>query len=129
MAVTETANKALAALVSKGIITAAAAVGECEISVEKPVPPPRCFASESKRDPELPTAAQRRKMTQASHTLLWVTSNCRQPRNIPHFLNLCLGKQQQLELVAGVFEVFRHHNSGCHRCTQAQKMFHREPPL
>lgn len=68
-------------------------------------------------------------MTQASQTLLWVTSNCRQPQNTPCFLNLCVGKQQQLEFVAMVSEVFRHHNSGCHRCPQAQKMLHRELPL
>lgn len=57
-----------------------------------------------------PSAAQRRKVTQASQTLLWVTSSCRQPQNMLHFLNLCLGRQQQVELVAVVFEVFRHHS-------------------
>lgn len=71
MAVTETANKALAALVSKGIITAPAAVGECEISVEKPVPPPRCFASESKQDPELPNCCTKKEDdTSKSHIVV-----------------------------------------------------------
>lgn len=45
MAVTETANKALTALASKGAITAPAAVGECAISVERPEPPPHSFTA------------------------------------------------------------------------------------
>lgn len=54
VAVTETANKALTTLVSKGAITAPVAVAECEISVERPVPLPPFFDSESKDDTELP---------------------------------------------------------------------------
>jgi len=51
--VTEIENKALTPLVIKGTITALAGVGECEISVQKPVPLPRCFDNKSKQDTEL----------------------------------------------------------------------------
>lgn len=53
MTVIEIANKALTALVIKGTVTALAVVGECEISVEKPVPLPCCFNNKSKQDTEL----------------------------------------------------------------------------
>lgn len=53
MTVIEIANKALTALVIKGTITAPAVVGEREISVEKPVPLPRCFDNKSKQATEL----------------------------------------------------------------------------
>lgn len=53
MAVTEIANKALTALVTRGTITALAVVGEREITAEKPVPLRHCFGNKSKQDTEL----------------------------------------------------------------------------
>lgn len=60
MAVTETANKAPTALVSKGAITAPAAVGECEISVESPVPLPHGSDSKTQQDTELPNCCRQK---------------------------------------------------------------------